>query len=123
MKLKILCIDDEADIREVAMLALELDLEIEVRSEASGLAGIATATAWRPDAILLDVMMPSMDGPTTLALLRNNESTRRIPVIFITAHAQAIEIEEFTRLGARATITKPFDPMTLAANVRNKIAA
>jgi CheY-like chemotaxis protein len=123
MKLKILCIDDEADIREVATLALQLDAEIEVRSESGGLAGIATASAWLPDAILLDVMMPSMDGPTTLFLLKSNAATREIPVIFVTARVQSTEIEEFRRLGARSAIVKPFDPMTLAADVRSRIAA
>jgi CheY-like chemotaxis protein len=121
MRLKVLYVDDEADIREVAALALELHPEMEVRTEPSGAAGLATAADWRPDAILLDVMMPSMDGPTTLLHLRNLESTREIPVIFITARAQPKEIDEFIKLGARAVITKPFDPMTLAAEVRRRI--
>jgi two-component system OmpR family response regulator len=121
VRLKVLYVDDEADIREVAMLALELDPDMEVRSESSGMAGLATASVWIPDAILLDVMMPSMDGPTTLILLRNNHSTRLIPVIFVTARAQSREIEEFIRLGAREVITKPFNPLTLAADVRRGI--
>jgi CheY-like chemotaxis protein len=121
MRLKVLYVDDEADIREVAMLALELDPDIEVRSEASGMAGLLTAANWRPDAILLDVMMPLVDGPTTLVLLMNNHNTRSIPVIFVTARAQSKEIEEFIRLGAREVITKPFDPMTFAAEVRKSI--
>jgi CheY-like chemotaxis protein len=123
MRLKVLYVDDEADIREVAMLALELDPDIEVKSESSGMAGLAVAASWRPDAILLDVMMPSMDGPTTLTLLKNNDATRMIPVIFVTARAQSREVEEFIKLGARQVITKPFDPMTLAAEVRRRIAA
>ena len=69
MRLKVLYVDDEADIREVATLALELHPEMEVRTESSGAAGLVTAADWRPDAILLDVMMPSMDGPTTLLQL------------------------------------------------------
>jgi two-component system, OmpR family, response regulator len=121
--LKVLYIDDDADIREVATLALELDLAIEVRSESSGAAGLATAALWQPDAILLDVMMPSMDGPTTLVHLRRNAASRNVPVIFITARAQSKEIEEFIKQGARGVITKPFDPMTLAAELRRKIAA
>jgi two-component system, OmpR family, response regulator len=119
MRLKVLYVDDEADIREVALLALQLDPDIEARSEASGMA----ATNWRPDAILLDVMMPLVDGPTTLVLLMNNNTTRSIPVIFVTAKAQSKEIEEFIRLGAREVITKPFDPMTFAAEVRRSITA
>ena len=121
--LKVLYIDDDADIREVATLALELDLAIEVRSESSGAAGLAAAASWRPDAILLDVMMPVMDGPTTLVQLRNNAATRNVPVVFITARAQSKEIDAFIKQGARAVITKPFDPMTLAAELRRKIAA
>src|SRR5476649_1158326 len=123
MKLKVQYVDGEADIREVAILALELDPDIEVSSECSGMAGYAMATAWLPDAILLDVMMPSIDGPTTLLLLKKNAATRMIPVIFVTARAQAEEIENFIRLGAREVITKPFDPMTLAADVRRGIMA
>ena len=123
MTLKVLYVDDEDDIREVAVFALQLDPDIEVRSESSGKAGLATAAVWRPDAILLDVMMPLVDGPTTLRLLKSNEATMKIPVIFITAKAQPSEIIEFIDLGARDVITKPFNPMTLAAEVRRRIAA
>jgi CheY-like chemotaxis protein len=123
MRLKVLYVDDEADIREVAILALELDPDIEARGESSGMAGLVTATSWRPDAILLDVMMPLLDGPTTLAMLTNNRSTNGIPVIFVTARAQSKEIEELIRLGAREVITKPFDPMTFAAEVRKSISS
>jgi len=121
--LKVLYVDDDADIREVATLALELDPGIEVRSESSGASGLATAVRWRPDAILLDVMMPLMDGPTTLVHLQSDVVTRDIPVVFITARAQSREIEEFIKQGARAVITKPFDPMTLADELRRRIVA
>jgi CheY-like chemotaxis protein len=122
MSLKVLYVDDEPDIREVAIMALELDPEFEVRGESSGLGGVATANSWQPDAILLDVMMPSIDGPTTMLLLKSNEATRSIPIIFVTAKAQSAEIEAFINLGAREVITKPFDPLTLAAEVRRRIA-
>ena len=121
--LKVLYVDDDADICEVATLALELDPGIEVRTEASGASGLATAARWRPDAILLDVMMPLMDGPTTLVHLRSDALTCDIPVVFITARAQSREIDEFIKLGARDVITKPFDPMTLAGELRRKIIA
>ena len=121
--LKVLFVDDEADICEVVTLALELDPEIEIRCESSGPAGLATATLWRPDAILLEVMMPLMDGPTTLAHLRANPITRGIPVVFITARAQSREIEKLIGQGAQAVITKPFDPMTLAAELRMRIGS
>jgi CheY-like chemotaxis protein len=121
--LKVLYVDDEADIREVATLALELDPDIEVKSVSSGPAGLTAAAEWRPDAILLDVMMPSMDGPTTLGHLQSDHATRSIPVIFITARAQSKEIEDLIKQGARDVITKPFDPIALAAELRRKIAA
>jgi CheY-like chemotaxis protein len=123
MRLKVLYVDDEPDIRELALLSLQLDPDIEARTEPSGMAGLITAANWRPDAILLDVMMPLVDGPTTMVLLMNNQTTRSIPVIFVTARAQSVEIEEFIRLGAREVITKPFDPMTFAADVRRSITA
>ena len=121
-KLRVLFVDDEADICEVVALALELDPDFEIKCESSGAAGLATAAHWRPDAILLDVMMPFMDGPTTLARLRANPITRDIPVVFITARAQSREVEELIRQGAQAVITKPFDPMTLASELRMRIS-
>lgn len=115
---RILYIDDEDDIREVAQMSLELDPAFEVRGCASGPDGIAEAAAWRPDLILLDVMMPGMDGPTTFARLRENPETASIPVVFITARTQSHEVEGFRELGARGVLPKPFDPMTLADHVR-----
>jgi CheY-like chemotaxis protein len=119
--MRVLYVDDEADIRTIASMALELDPDFEVRTESSGADALVTAAEWRPDAILLDVMMPSMDGPTTLSRLRENADTSAIPVIFITARAQAQELQHFISLGALDVITKPFDPMSLAATVKRKI--
>jgi CheY-like chemotaxis protein len=119
--LRILLIDDDADIREVATLSLCLDPELSVRGCASGEEGIAAAIEYVPDLILLDVMMPFMDGPTTLAGLRGNPRTTTIPVIFMTARAQSREIEQFKSLGAAGVIPKPFDPMTLVALVRSLV--
>jgi CheY-like chemotaxis protein len=82
---RILIVDDEDDIREVAQVSLELVGQFEVLTAASGSAGIETARATQPDAILLDVMMPDMDGPTTLARLQADPATRDIPVVFLTA--------------------------------------
>jgi len=115
---RILYVDDEADIREVAQMSLELDPALEVRTCASGAEAIAAAVAWRPDLILLDVMMPGMDGPTVFAHLRGEPETAAIPVVFITARTQASEVDGFRRLGARGILGKPFDPMTLAGQVR-----
>ena len=122
-QLKVLYVDDDADICEVATFALELDPGIEVRSESCGSSGLATAALWGPDAILLDVMMPLMDGPTTLVHLQSDALTCDIPVVFITARAQSREIDGFIKQGARDVITKPFDPMTLAGELRRKIVA
>ena len=122
MSTRILYVDDEPDIREVAMMALELDPDFEVRSAQSGDEAIEVAATWRPDMILLDVMMPIMDGPTALRTLRSRADTASIPVIFVTARTQAHETERFAELGAAGVIAKPFDPMSLAATVRRYLA-
>jgi CheY-like chemotaxis protein len=119
MTLRVIYVDDESDIRDVAALSLGLDPDLEVRTCASGTELIEIAATWRPDLILLDVMMPGMDGPTTLAGLRRNPALAAIPVVFITARTQAREVERFTALGAAGVITKPFDPMTLAKTARD----
>jgi CheY-like chemotaxis protein len=116
--MKILIIDDEDDIRRISRLALERVGGMQVRDAASGIEGIAKAIAETPDAILLDVMMPEHDGPETLGLLRADPRTARIPVIFLTAKAMASEVERLRALGANGVLTKPFDPMSLAASVR-----
>ena len=118
MSKRILYVDDQADIREVASMALELEPNFEVRTAASGVEAIELASVWGPDLIMLDVMMPVMDGPTTLSRLREQADTRETPVIFITARTQAKEVEGFRALGAVGVIAKPFDPMQLAAEVR-----
>ncbi len=115
---KILYVDDEADIRDVAQMALELDPELDVRVCASGREALSVAADWKPDLILLDVMMPEMDGPTTLKALRDEAATAGVPVVFITARSQAAEVEALLKTGARGVIAKPFDPMALAASVK-----
>lgn len=117
-QIRILYVDDEDDIREVATMALELDPDVAVRSCASGAQALPVAAEWRPDIILLDVMMPHMDGPSTLARLRENPATADIPVVFITARTQTTEVEQFLALGACGVLAKPFDPMTLGDAVR-----
>ena len=115
---RVLYVDDEPDIREIAELALELDPEFEVRVCASGSEALTIAQEWLPEIVLLDVMMPGIDGPTTLGMLRANPCTHAIPVVFITARVQAGETAKLSALGAAGVLTKPFDPMTLAADVR-----
>ncbi len=118
---RILYVDDEADIREVAAMAIGLDPELQVETCASGAEALLRAAEWQPDLILLDVMMPGMDGPTTLAKLRDQETSANIPVVFITARSQAQEIEAYKALGARGVIAKPFDPMALATRVKDHL--
>ena len=123
-QLKILHVDDEPDIREVAALALSIDPEMEIRSAASGLEALEVlgGDGWTPDVILLDVMMPELDGLGTLQRLRALPAHRQTPVIFMTARAQAQEQQRFIDLGAVAVIIKPFDPMILAGQVRDILA-
>lgn len=117
--LRVLHVDDEPDIREVVEMSLALDPELTIKSCASGEDALSASTDWPPDLILLDVMMPVMDGPTTLQHLRAQPKTTHTPVVFMTARAQAREIETFVSLGALGVIPKPFDPMTLAQSVRS----
>lgn len=114
---QILIIDDEDDIREVAQMGLELVSGWRVETADSGLEGASRAAADVPDAILLDVMMPDVDGPATLKLLRSDPATASIPVVFLTARAQASDVDWLTGLGADGVLAKPFDPVTLADDV------
>ena len=119
--IRILHVDDEQDIREVTEISLGLDPDFAVKSCGSGIEAIAAASEWQPDLILLDVMMPVMDGPATFAQLRQNAETAGIPIIFMTARAQAREVDRFRSLGAIGVIAKPFDPMTLATSLRSYV--
>ncbi|RWE50612.1 MAG: response regulator [Mesorhizobium sp.] len=118
MPARILYVDDEDDIREIAQMSLELDPQFEVRSSASGIEALTDVADWRPDLILLDVMMPDMDGPETLRRLGESPLTASIPVVFITARTQTHEVERYLAMGAVGVIAKPFDPMALAGEVR-----
>jgi two-component system alkaline phosphatase synthesis response regulator PhoP len=117
MSRSILLIEDEDDIREVAQASLELTRGWDVYAAGSGLEGLAIALERQPDAILLDVMMPDLDGPGTFAELKKNAATADIPVVFLTAKVHTAERERFLDLGARGVLAKPFDPMTLGADV------
>src|SRR4051794_399418 len=110
--LRVLHVDDEPDIREVVEMSLALDPDFMIRGCGSGADALTASDEWPPDLILLDVMMPVMDGPTTLKRLRERPKTAYTPVVFMTARAQAREIEQFVALGAAGVIPKPFDPMT-----------
>src|SRR3990167_9429446 len=110
----ILLVEDEEDIRTIAKIALEGNGFILDLAE-SGQEGIEKALTHKPQFILLDVMMPGMDGLSTLRELRKFPQTAPIPVAFMTANAQSRQIDNYRRLGAIDVITKPFDPVTLAS--------
>lgn len=116
--MKVLIIDDDADIRMIAGLSLSRLGGMEVVQAASGAEGIRKAQDERPDVILLDMMMPAMDGSQTMAALRSQPATALTPVIFLTAKAVEVEVERMRALGAAGVLIKPFDPRTLPGDVR-----
>ncbi len=120
--LKVLYVEDDEFIREVAELALGLDPEIEVRVADGGRAAVEVVRGgFAPDVFLLDVMMPQMDGPATLAALRETLGHADTPAIFVTARAQAAEHRPLIEAGAVGVLTKPFDPVNFAREVRGLI--
>jgi len=116
---RILYVEDEADIREVTKLALETIGGLTLEICESGQMAIDKAQDFNPDLVLLDVMMPGMDGPTTMAQLKKMPELAAVPMVFMTAKVQPQEVENFKSLGAIDVISKPFDPMTLADQIRN----
>jgi CheY-like chemotaxis protein len=121
MPLRILHVEDEPDICEVVGYALSRDPEIVLQSCQSGEEALAIVQAWSPDAILLDVKMPVMNGPDTLACLREIPSASTIPVIFLTALIQGRDLEFYSSLGLAGVIHKPFDSMALVESVRSLV--
>ena len=121
MTKRILIIDDEDDIREVAQVTLELIGGWETLTACSGSQGLARARAELPDAILLDVMMPDMDGPATFRELQADLGTRHIPVILLTAKVQALDRRRFEEIGVTSMIAKPFDPLELPGQVADAL--
>jgi two-component system, OmpR family, alkaline phosphatase synthesis response regulator PhoP len=119
---RILIIDDEDDIREATQVCLEVTGEWEVLTASSGKEGLIKAASDHPDAILLDVMMPEMDGLTTLQHLLSNPDTHDIPVILLTAKAQSDEQRRFIKLEVAAVITKPYDPFSLSDQLTKVLA-
>ena len=115
---RILYVEDEPDIRTVATLALRAVGGFEVIACASGVEAIAAAPQARADLVLLDVMMPGMDGPATLKALRKLPATAATPVVFMTAKVQANEVAEYRALGALEVIPKPFSPMEVSNQIR-----
>lgn len=120
--IKLLHVEDDADIREIAKLSLEMTGEFDVTQCASGPEALALVAGYRPDVILLDMMMPGMTGRETLVQLRALAGLAQTPAVFMTARAQASELEELRAIGAADVISKPFDPMTLGALIKNAMA-
>jgi CheY-like chemotaxis protein len=114
----VLLVDDEDDIREVAQMSLEVTAGWRIEGANCGTAGIKKALELRPDAILLDVMMPDMDGPTTFKKMQEIPELDGTPVILMTAKVQASDMEHFSAIGVSGVIPKPFDPMSLADKVK-----
>lgn len=115
---RILYVEDQPDIRLVAKMALEAVGGFTVIACASGQEALSSAPAAMADLLLLDVMMPGMDGPSTLKALRELPATAHTPVIFMTAKVQTAEVAQYMGLGALQVIPKPFDPMELSAQIR-----
>lgn len=113
----VLYVDDEPDIREIVQMALALSEQLSVHTCESGEQALAAIPRVKPDLVMLDVMMPGMDGPTTMRKMRADPALTDIPVIFMTAKAMPQEITRFHELGALGVIPKPFDPMRLTQQV------
>ena len=117
----VLVVDDEPDIRAVARLSLERVGGWQVLEAASGPEGVALAAVEQPDAVLLDVMMPGTDGPSTFALLRDDARTAAIPVLLMTARAERLERDAWLEQGVQGVLAKPFDPMLLPGQVADAL--
>lgn len=115
---RILCVEDDPDIQTIAKMALEIVGGFTVKICSSGEEALREVLEFEPDLILLDVMMPGMDGLDTLKYLREKLGVSDVPVVFLSAKVQPNEVKHYTALGARDVIAKPFDPNTLADRVR-----
>lgn len=118
---KILIVDDDPDIREVTQLCLEVSRDWQIITACSGREGIRMAIAEQPDSILLDVMMPDLDGLDTWQKLKQHPKTQNIPVIFLTARVQAQEKQRYQEIGIEVVLPKPFDPLFLADAIANAL--
>ena len=115
---RILYVEDEPDIQTVALMALETVGGFTVKACSSGQEAIDAAEAFEPDLVILDVMMPGMDGPATMEALRKLPAVADVHIVFMTAKVQSHEVERYLGMGAVDVIAKPFDPMTLAGKVQ-----
>ena len=121
--MKVLMVDDEEDIRKVGRLSLESVGQFTTAVAASAEEGLGVAESFQPDVILMDMMMPGMDGLEALAIILSNDRLRHIPVVIMTAKVQRAEIALYLQRGAIGVIQKPFDPLTLPDQLRELLAA
>lgn len=122
--LNLLFVDDDADIRAIAEMALALDPGLTVRSAGSAadaLAMLRDDAGWRPDGVLLDVMMPGMAGPDLALAIRSLPGLADVPLLFMTARARDSDVKGYLAIGRSDFIAKPFDPLTLASDVRTRL--
>jgi two-component system, OmpR family, response regulator len=113
----VLCIDDEPDVLSITQMCLETVAGFTVATASSGTDALKKVNNLQLDVILLDVMMPEMDGPTTLRALREKPALDNVPIIFMTARVRPTELDEYLALGANGVLPKPFDPMLLSTRV------
>ena len=115
---RVMCVEDDPDIRMILEFSLTTLGGYEVCLCSGGHAALAQAALFMPDLILLDVMMPDLSGPETLAALRQQPGMQGVPVVFVTAKALPGEVEALLQYGATGVIVKPFDPVTLPQDIR-----
>ena len=115
---KILYAEDEPDVQTIVQMVIEAMSDYEIKICGNGKLLLECVDEYKPDLVLLDVMMPEMDGPTTYENLQLNEKTKNIPVIFMTAKAQVHEVQLFKESGVIGVITKPFDPVMLCSEIQ-----
>ncbi len=116
--IKALYVDDDIDISTIVEMCLEMNENFEVLCVNSGNQALVKSEAWQPDIILLDYMMPEMDGPETFLRLKQNPATKDIPVVFVTAKTMQEDVSKLLELGAKGVISKPFDPLSLATEIQ-----
>lgn len=118
-RLKVIYVDDEPDIRTIVEMSLGLDPDLDLRVAETGRMALGIVEGdFTPDIALLDLMMPEMSGKDLLAHLRAKPEFARLPIVFVTASARQADVDRYIDEGADGVITKPFDPLTLAATVR-----
>jgi len=115
---RILYVEDDLDIQAIAVMVLESISDFTVEACSSGTEALAKAVAFNPDMVVLDVMMPGMDGPETFVALKQLPELKNTPIVFMTAKVQPQEVQAYLNLGAVGVIAKPFDPMTLSDQLR-----